>query len=489
MSCPAEQTSFHPAEQAACLKMIAPRSKAAFLLFTIRITSDQLSDISRMMRRRLLSLWLAIIFLFLACGAFADETQTAIPPYLQGPVNIQLRNGKSFTNVTIEEATPGQAADTFVKLRVFDPAAGKRTLLGASAIKQITNLSGDTLLVYNTKVRALTPANFDRLHAGRTPQETGTDKKLADSSKNRPTRAELLESARRQRYEEERRKFHERTGVWLWPLLTPEQHQQALAETKEYLKSVSEKFPSLGLRLNETQYYLFLTDLPPAAAQNYISCLDRMHEELCKAFAITDKQSVWLGGKAPVVAFSRGDSFAEFEREFFKHEVNPQQVQGLAHLASNGVVIISFHAGQDPLYLAGVIVHETTHGFIHRYKSPIIIPNWLNEGIADWVAMTVVRGDSGVRRKIKAGIERARQTGSLGPNFFTADNIAAEQYGLASAMVDFLLRLKPKAFRDLIDSIKSGQKWDVALKKTYGLTPEELTHQFGLSIGVPNLQP
>ncbi len=61
---------------------------------------------------------------------------------------------------------------------------------------------------------------------------------------------------------------------------------------------------------------------------------------------------------------------------------------------------------------------------------------------------------------------------------------------MATAMVDFMIRSNPKAFRLLIDDIKSGIKWQDALKKTYKVTPEELTQKFGMTVaGIPMLRP
>jgi hypothetical protein len=153
-------------------------------------------------------------------------------------------------------------------------------------------------------------------------------------------------------------------------------------------------------------------------------------------------------------------------------------------------VIICCTCGNDPNYFAGILVHESTHGFVHRYMSPQLVPNWLNEGIAEWVSMTVVQQNKGVRRKVEVAVKQMRQTGTLGPSFFTAPNIAADQYGIATAMVDFMLRSNPKAFRAMIDDIKSGVKWEDALKKSFKVTPEELTQKFGMAVvGIPMLRP
>ena len=357
---------------------------------------------------------------------------------------------------------------------------------------------GKELLVFEEKSKCLAPPDEKTLAKIRQAAESEKEhaaarKSTADrktkSNKSHKSGAGNDEEARRKQYEQKRKEFHDKTGVWLWPELTDEQQKEALKQVKDFVAKVQQKFAPLNMHLYETRYYLFLSDLPPEVASLYTTCLDEMHEELCKAFAVKDKDRVWLGGKVPVIAFIHGESFAQFEQEFFHNQV-PTAAQGLAHQGADGVVVISCHCGKDPYYFAGVIVHETTHGFIHRYKSPEFIPNWLNEGIAEWVSMTVVKKNQGVRRKVEMAIKQLRQTGTLGPNFFTAPNIAADQYGMATAMIDFMIHGNPKAFRLLIDNIKSGVKWQEALKKTYKVTPEELTQKFGMAVvGIPALTP
>jgi hypothetical protein len=312
----------------------------------------------------------------------------------------------------------------------------------------------------------------------------------ARPAKKGPEELAADEAARRKQAEDKRLEFFKKTGVWLWPELSADQQKQALAKQKEYVRKVSEKFAALNMHLYETRNFLFLTDLPPLWANLYASYLDDMHIQLCRAFAVRDRDRVWLGGKVPVIAFARGEYFSAFEQEFFNSRVDPRSAQGLAHQESTGQVVVSCHAGNDPYYFAAVLVHETTHGFVHRYKSAQIVPNWLNEGMAEWVAMNVVLKDQGVKSKVKAAMLTMRQTGTLGGDFFTADHIAAGQYGMATALVDYLLRTNPKGFRAMFDNIKLGDSWETALKKSYRMTPAQLTQQFGIAVvGVPNLTP
>jgi len=432
--------------------------------------------------------------------AVAEEAQTAEHPLVGKTVTVNFQSGRVMKDVVVEEVIPGDIADTIARLRIHDPSSGSRPMLGAATIKNVSTGAGEPLLVFEEKSRCLAPPDEEKLaeirrsaSASRGASAARARGSTSSTRKTRPDRTRKspaeLEAERRKQNEEKRKEFHEKTGVWLWPELTDEQQAEALAKVRENLKTVSEKFAPLNMQLYETKYYLFLSDIPPQMVTLFTSSLDKMHEHLCKAFGVKNKEGVWLGGKAPVIAFVNSQHFVEFERMFFNINT-PPTAQGLAHQLPTGEVIISCHCGNDPHYFAGVIVHEATHGFVHRYKSPEIIPNWLNEGIAEWVSMSVVTTNKGVQRKVKASIEQMQQTGTLGPEFFTARNIAANQYGTAAAMVDFMLRSNPKAFRAMIDEIKSGVKWEDALQKTFKVTPEELVQKFGAGVvGIPILRP
>ncbi|MBN1395024.1 MAG: hypothetical protein JW959_08370 [Pirellulales bacterium] len=425
----------------------------------------------------------------------SEDTQADDHPLVGKTVIVHLRSGKTLKGVIVEKVVPGKIPATVSRLQVRDPATGSRPVLGAAGINRITSVDGQELLVFEEKSRCLAPPDEETLakirqaaEAKKVPRKSYSPRKKTPKE-NAGAQPSDDEQSRRNRNEEKRKAFFDKTGVWLYPELTEEQQAEAYKETKEFVGKVSEKFASLNMRLYETKYYLFLSDLPPQIAAIYTSCLDNMHKQLCQAFDVKNPNAVWLGGKMPVFAFVHGEHFVEFEREFFKHNV-PQMAQGLCHSAPNGFVVVSCRCGTDPKYFAGVIVHESTHGFVHRYMSPEIIPNWINEGIAEWVNMTVVKTNHGVQKKIKASIAEMQKTGTLGPNFFTADNIAANQYGTATAMVEFMLRADPKAFRKMIDDIKSGVKWQDALKKNFKVTPEQLTQKFGMAVvGIPMLRP
>jgi hypothetical protein len=153
------------------------------------------------------------------------------------------------------------------------------------------------------------------------------------------------------------------------------------------------------------------------------------------------------------------------------------------------------------------MVHETAHGFTARYRTNRSPPNWLNEGISEWVANLVVGPPAGIGRKVVAAAQRMQQSGSLGGDYFTAGHIAAWQYGAAASMVDYLVHYDPTStrhtstsksrhvkpenlpFRKFIDGIKDGEPWEDSLKKAYGMTPTELARNYGQIMGIANLRP
>ena len=426
----------------------------------------------------------------------ADDSPAKKADLVGSRVDVALRSGKTLKGVTVEEAKPGKIPGTIAKLRVFNPATESRILLGAAAVQEVRTIEGKRCLVFDEISKSLAPPDADALEAihqavaaeppaGKTSPAGVPAKKRAAKSRKKDDPA--AEAARRAENEAEREAFFKKTGVRLWPELSDDEQKAALVKRKEFLKKVAEHFPGRNMQLHETKYFLMLSSLPQQVAAMCQPHLDAMHEELCKAYAVEQPDKLWLG-KTVVVAFNSTDDFMDFEHVFF-HMNPPSGVQGAANQVSTGEDVIGCYCGDDAMYFAHVLVHETTHGFNHRYKSSQHLPNWLDEGIAEWVAISVVkRGKPDVARVV-ASVQQARQRGNLGGDFFTAEHISAWQYGIASSMVNFLLKSDHKAFRKLIDEIKLGQKWEDALKKTYRCTPQELTFQYGRSMGIPNLVP
>jgi len=134
-----------------------------------------------------------------------------------------------------------------------------------------------------------------------------------------------------------------------------------------------------------------------------------------------------------------------------------------------------------------MLVHETSHGFNHRWVSPVKLPNWLNEGIAEWIGQQVVPAC----RQVPAKEARARavmqSTGSVGEGFFTAANINRDQYGIASGLVRFMAGRDRRRFEQFVRGIKEGMTVEESLTGSFNVSLDELLALYGGTLGLPRL--
>ena len=276
------------------------------------------------------------------------------------------------------------------------------------------------------------------------------------------------------------------TGNRFWEPLTSEQMQACVDEELEFLKTVRQRFSALNMQLYQTEYFLFLTDIPDRQVRPYLVQLDKMNESLGKSFGFEKGHNVWRG-KAVIVAFMQESSFHTFERQVLKNE-DVAGAQGICHSYPNGRVVVGCVRGSSPSFFGIVLVHETAHGYVHRYRSTARVTSWVNEGIADWIAGMTVRSSRAVRERQTTAAARIRMTRTLG-GFFEREPIEEWQYGLASSMIGLLATRDTDQFQRFFNDIKNGYTWQKSLKRHYDMSPEELATAYGRRIGVASLKP
>ena len=381
-----------------------------------------------------------------ATSLTGDETPVAVGK----SVTLSLANGKTLTDFELTEVTLGKGDETLKSIAVQDADGKKKQKLAIALVSRIR--SGDR--------------DFDV---------------VLDPSKKGHV---LIDLTRRDQDVSERLKGIRRR---LWNEPTDEERDKVIAEYKEFLQKVQANY-QVPMRLHETKFFLFFTDMPLNQVGPYVAYLDNMYLELCKAFGIAKDKNIWLG-KCIIVAFLNQESFLAFERVFMENP-DAEGAQGLHHSSSDGRAIIAVWRGNDPAFFGSVLVHETAHGFLHRLRSNVPIPPWINEGVAEWVAAAVVRTCPVVANRQKDGVDQLRQTGSLGVNFFEENaDLQRWQYGVASNLTNFMLKIDAGRYRAFILGIKEGYSLEDSLSRSYGMTPDELIGQYGRSIGVANLRP
>jgi hypothetical protein len=240
--------------------------------------------------------------------------------------------------------------------------------------------------------------------------------------------------------------------------------------------------------VSQTHEFLVATDIPAAQMAPFTAKLDAMHDFLCDLYGIPRGEPVWKG-KCVVIAFLREEDFIAFEPRFMK--VETRGAHGLCHQRSDGRVVMACHRGNDQSAFAHMLVHETSHGFNHRWMSQEHLPNWLNEGIAEWVGTQVVPSCRQVPMKEARAAEFMRASGSVGENFFAADpdhHIAAVQYGIASSLVKFMVARDRKKFAAFVRGIKEGMSVEESLEDSFDASLADLVAAYGKAVGVPGLR-
>ena len=380
----------------------------------------------------------------------APLTGEASPIAVGKTVTISLPTGKTLTDFEVTELQLGKGDETLKFLSIQDADGKKKQKLVSSAIARIR--SGDHS--YDVMLDA---AKKGHVLLDVTQRDIDINERLK-GSRNR-----------------------------LWAETSDEERAKTIAEYKEFLQTVQANY-RFPMKVYETKFFLVLSDIPPAQVAPYVASLDAMYAKLNAAFGVQKDKNIWLG-KCLVLAFLHEEAFQDFERTFMKNG-STQGSQGLHHSASDGRAVISCYRGDNPSYFAVVLVHETAHGFLHRLRSSVHIAPWINEGIADWIAGAIVTQSKAVTERQKAAIDRLRQTGSLGVNFFDEKASLDEwQYGIASNLTNFMLQIDAGRYRVFILGIKEGFTPEEALSRAYGLTPGELIGQYGRSIGINGLRP
>ena len=394
--------------------------------------------------------------LLLACvgSTHADELATTLEPHVGQTLDlVELGSGKRLVRPVLEGITTRGDRATAIRLRgegesktMSVPVSGiARIIAGRETIHEADAKASSTALARSRRVRDL------------------HDRQVAES------RARM-----------------EANGVEPWPSLSAEEHATQVAELEAFLAEVQKDFPALAV--SQTHEFLVATDIPAAQMAPFTAKLDAMHDFLCDLYGIPRGEPVWKG-KCLVIAFLREEDFIAFEPRFMK--VEARGAHGLCHQRSDGRVVMACHRGNDQSAFAHMLVHETSHGLNHRWMSPEHLPNWLNEGIAEWVGTQVVPNCRQVPMKEARAAEFMKAGGGLGADFFAIGpdhHIDAVQYGIASSIVKFMVARDRKKFASFVRGIKEGMSVEESLKESFNASPADLVAAYGKAVGIPGLK-
>lgn len=425
---------------------------------------------------------IAIVTAAQATAADSMASGTAEPnPFSEAiglSVTVQTQSGRTFEEATLVRVDLDKKTGQPKRLRLELPD-GRKPMVGLGGVALVT-AGGRTIYA----------ADDSSSDADADADDRPTNSAQPDRQRKKPRRLTRAERAAAAAEAEERKWLAqmEARGVKPWPDLTDKEHEEEIAEHKKRIEEAKGLFPDL--QMVETEHFLVATNLTPAEVGAYVLALDRMYTWMQQAYGVDPEKSVWRG-KASIFALRTFEQFVAFEQRFFRN--NPQQgTAGLCHSNGRRSILISAHAESSYDYFGSVLVHETSHGFIHCYKTPVRVPSWVNEGMAEVIASMMVPQSKGIQRKEKSFVDAMRRSPrpALGEAFFATDrNIPFDRYGGATSMTRFLLETEQSNYIKFIKLLKTGMPWEEALGQSYGANKQQLVSAYGRRIGVPHLLP
>lgn len=263
-----------------------------------------------------------------------------------------------------------------------------------------------------------------------------------------------------------------------WVRSTDAQRKEQVARLAAFAEDAATTLKR-PLKAQETQYFLFYSDLHPAEAAKWGGLLDRMYDRLAELFAVPKGENIWRG-KGLIFVFTRADDYRNYERNV--EHADPGESAGITNAYGDGIVHIAFYRQNNELNFAHVLVHESVHGFLHRYRSPVHIVSWINEGLAETIAAELVP-DPG-RALFIPGLARQElhsHKGNLG-DFFTAGQIEGWQYPVAETLTVFMIKSNKKNYVDFINGMKDGLSWKESLEQKYQAKLDDLLNSYAKSI-------
>ena len=377
-----------------------------------------------------------------ASAVDAAANNLDVASFVGKTIDVQYQDAMNDGPFEVVKANEGKTPGTLRSLRVKIPGEKRNQTITAKKVSELFIDRQPLDVIYDRKERALVFS----------PQ-----KKLDRLAKEKQVVERLRQSGNR-----------------LWEPLSAKQQAVFLADQRKFLTEAQKKLPHVGLRLIETEFFMVFTDIAPDLSAVYVDNLDAMYRELCNAFGLSPRRNIWCG-KCVVVIFNNKVDYMTYESKVMgvKDVAFLNGTAGLCHSFGNGEVKFAGYRGTNAKYFGDVLIHETTHGFVHRYVSSSRVPSWLNEGIAEWVTNAIMQNGL-VPKKQKRSAQMIMATGSWG-DFLIAQNISFEHYGAAVTMVDILLTQNDDGqFRRMIRDIKEGKPTEASLKEHFKVSFADL---------------
>jgi hypothetical protein len=241
------------------------------------------------------------------------------------------------------------------------------------------------------------------------------------------------------------------------------------------------------LHLVETPHFLIFSAWNPGNDPSLADVCERMYQMLCQQFSVPANELVWIG-KCPIYLFWEPQHYERFISEVDGSralDANMSHVNGyhaskgaFSYVVINGVAGFGSNQEQAKTRFYHVLVHEGTHAFMHHYVSEQPLPLWVEEGVADFVAATLVPNSEANRTYITASEEAVRKPEMLSRVLTRTQDLTSTEYGLAQSLVRFLVAQNRGAMIQFVALMKRGRSEEVAFTEAYHATEQDFKREW-----------
>jgi hypothetical protein len=295
-------------------------------------------------------------------------------------------------------------------------------------------------------------------------QRDGGLREAADAARARGV--ELRRMAAERRVRAALPEPREGSGVAAWPVAGDAARARALEETRseaeKALHAVNARWTPV-----ESEYWVIYADLTRGDAQELGRRMDNMYRRVAEMFALPKGLNLFHGKGVCIVSGDEG-RFRAIEQAAFG-TMPPPGVVGLCHMIGPRVLVNAWRSPDDDHFMA-TLVHEATHGVMHRYGTPVRLPIWAEEGYAEFVAARSFEGSpiGDIRRR--HGLRFIRDGGETLPYFLSDGHDGAWPgpeavgYSLGYLAVCMMIDQKDASFGEWVKDVKAGVPWQDALR-------------------------
>lgn len=237
----------------------------------------------------------------------------------------------------------------------------------------------------------------------------------------------------------------------------------------------------LGVRFRtvRTQHFLIFTNWDRVDDPWLEQQLEGAYQLLCREFNVGPEQTVFVG-RLPVYMFDHPDQMIAYARDFDRFDAS-DSVAGYHAKRSGGfnkLVMSKPRATQQVgLHMARrmwarTLTHEFVHAFLARYRGEGTLPRWLDEGLAEMLAESIMIRPHGV----ETARTIARRGISVAEIFDDGNMPGGHLYPVMMSMANGLYQRDAARFVEMVDRIKSGEPAEAALQELFGVNYQQLEH-------------